>query len=280
MKIIHLSDTHIGYDDNAERFDQLIQNIASLGSPKDYIIIHTGDLINKGNEQERELGAQKLNQLSEMGWRIFLVPGNHDYGNSMQIDPTLAKHFQEKFAPYLFGLQPPYFPVLNFIDDCALIGLDSNQGEMGWISRWLAEGNLGNQQIEALSDLLDLPEVRDKCIVIYLHHHPFFDAYVVAPDVDDGHYFSHLFGWNTRRFRRLKDAYSLLQSIRDRVDVLLFGHQHYGFDYSTEGQRYGIPIALDGSSSTCTQMNTDRMRYRIVDTSTGIITTQFIKLSC
>jgi len=276
MKIIHLSDTHIGRDDNAAKFDRIVQNITALGNPNDYVIIHTGDLINQGNAQERELGVSKLLQLTEKGWRVLLCPGNHDYGNAMQIDPTLAKQFQEKFADFLFGSMPPGFPVLNIIDNCALIGLDSNQGEMGWLTRWFAEGNLGKQQIEALSDLLDLPYVRDKFIVIYLHHHPFFDAYVVAPDVDDGHYLSHLFSWNTRRFRRLKDAYSLLQSIRDRADALLFGHQHYGFDYSAEGQRYGIPIALDGSSSTCTEMDTTRMRFRIIDTLTGVVTTRLL----
>jgi len=111
-----------------------------------------------------------------------------------------------------------------------------------------------------------------------LHHHPFFDSYVVAPDIADGHYFSHLLGWNTRRLRRLKDAYSLLQIIRDRADMVLFGHQHYGYDYSAEGRRYGVPIALDGSSSTCTEMDTDRMRYRIIDTNTGQITVRLVTL--
>jgi 3',5'-cyclic AMP phosphodiesterase CpdA len=208
---------------------------------------------------------------------VLLTPGNHDYGNAMQVDPTVAKQFRDKFSSTIFGTQPSHFPVLHLIEDCAFIGLDSNQGEMGWLTRWFAEGNCGNQQIESLSNLLDASEVKNKFKVLYLHHHPFFDAYTVAPDVDDGHYLSHLLNWNTRRFRRLKDAYSLLQCIRDRVDAILFGHQHYGLNYSAESQRYGIPIALDGSSSTCTEMDTDRMRYRIIDTTTRAITTRVLK---
>ena len=87
---------------------------------------------------------------------------------------------------------------------------------------------------------------------------------------------SHSIRTRTRRFRRLKDAYSLMQCIRDRVDILLFGHQHLGLDYSAEGQRYGIPLVLDGSSSTAYQMDTDRMRYRVIDVDSGKVQTQMV----
>lgn len=282
MKIIHLSDTHIGRDnlqlDNAARLQLIIDDIHSLGNPGDYIIVHTGDLIDQGNAAERKLGLQLLELCSQNGWRILLCPGNHDYGDAMHIDPTLAQQFQAQFAPYIFADQPPQFPVLTLIDNCAFIGLDSNQAEMSWLERWFAEGHLGQQQIAALSTLLDLPEVQDKTVIVYLHHHPFFDAYVVAPDVGDSHFLAHIFSWNTRRFRRLKDAYSLMQCLRDRADILLFGHQHFGLDYSAEGQRYGLKLALDASSSTCTQMDTDRMRYRIIDTQSGLVDTRKLQI--
>jgi hypothetical protein len=57
---------------------------------------------------------------------------------------------------------------------------------------------------------------------------------------------------------------------------LLFGHQHFGLDYSAEGQCYGIPLTLDGSSSTATQMDADRMRYRVIDVATGKFETRFV----
>ena len=147
---------------------------------------------------------------------------------------------------------------------------------MGFWERWMAEGYLGSTQLEKLNRLLDSSDVAGRKVIVYLHHHPFFDAPVVRADVGDRGYLAHLFGWNTRRFRRLKDAYSLMQCMRDRVDILLFGHQHFGLDYSAEGQRYGIRLALDASSSTATQMDTDRMRYRTIDTTTGSVTTRFV----
>jgi ribose 1,5-bisphosphokinase PhnN len=52
--------------------------------------------------------------------------------------------------------------------------------------------------------------------------------------------------------------------------------QHFGLDYSAEGQRYGIPLTLDGSSSTATQMDADRMRYRVIDVARGKFETRFV----
>jgi 3',5'-cyclic AMP phosphodiesterase CpdA len=149
---------------------------------------------------------------------------------------------------------------------------------MSWWERWAAEGHLGAAQVAELNALLDMPQVRRRKVVVYLHHHPFLDAFAVRADVADRAYLSHLLGWNTRRLRRLKDAYSLMQCLRDRVDVLLFGHQHYGLDYSAEARHYGIALALDASSSTCTQMDTDRMRYRVIDTQTLGFATRLVAL--
>jgi 3',5'-cyclic AMP phosphodiesterase CpdA len=278
MKIIHLSDTHVGRDNNAQRLQMLLDDIASLGAPSQYLILHTGDLNDSGSTATMQQSRALLDPMVAKGWRILLCPGNHDYGDSLHVDPQAAQSFRDHFSALIFGRQAKQFPVLTLLDDCALIGLDSNEGEMGWWERWAAEGNLGDAQIAALNTLLDRPDVRQRKVLVYLHHHPFFDAFAVRGDVADKGYLSHLFGWNTRRFRRLKDAYTLMQCIRDRVDILLFGHQHFGLDYSAEGQRYGIPLALDGSSSTAEQMDTDRMRYRVIDTQTGTFETRFVGL--
>lgn len=278
MKLIHLSDTHIGHGNNVQRMQSLLGDIADLGNPAEYLIVHTGDLNDNCHSNTMQQGRALLDPLAEKGWRILLAPGNHDCGDALHVDPTRATEFKDTFSSYIFGRQPKQFPVLTLTDDCALIGLDSNEAEMGFWERWMAEGNLGDAQVAALNILLDRPDVRQRKVIVYMHHHPFFDAFAVRADLGDKGILSHLFNWNTRRFRRLKDAYSLMQCIRDRVDILLFGHQHYGLDYSAEGQRYGIPLTLDGSSSTATQMDTDRMRYRIIDVATGTFETRFVAL--
>lgn len=276
MKLIHLSDTHMGYQDNEQRLIHILQFIAKNHDPKDTLLVHTGDLNDNGSAALMQQGRAILDAFAQNGWRVLLAPGNHDCGDARHVDPGMAQRFLTTYRDYVFGASPQQFPVLTLTEDCALIGLDTNQAEMSFWERWFAEGHLGTAQIDALDALLESPTVKGLKIILYMHHHPFFDAFAVRPQLGDVGYFKHFIYWNTRRFRRLKDAYSLMQCIRDRVDILLFGHQHFGLDYSAEGKRYGIPLALDASSSTCTQMDTQRMRYRVIDTATGTFETRFI----
>jgi 3',5'-cyclic AMP phosphodiesterase CpdA len=276
MKIVHLSDTHVGYGDNAARLDRIVDDIFSLGEPKDHVIVHTGDLIDTSTSQAMREGSALLDRLRNAGWRVLLCPGNHDYGNAARVDNTEARRFRDHFRAYIFGGQASEFPVLHVVDRCAFIGLDSSAAELGYLARWGAEGHLGQAQIAKLNAMLDRPDLQGLFRVLYLHHHPFIDAYAVKPDVGDRNGLRHWLTWATRRFRRLKDTHSLLQCIRDRVDVVLFGHKHFGQDYSFIAQSYGIAKALDASSSTGMQMDTDRMRYRILDTETGRIEVRFV----
>ena len=276
MKIIHLSDTHVGKGDNADKLQRILDDVHRFCGPEGHLLLHTGDLNDTGKTEGMQASRILFDAMVDKGWQVLLAPGNHDYGDSLHIDPHWAENFRTTYARYIFGSQAPRFPVLTLTDYCALIGLDTNEAEMGFLERWMAEGFLGKRQIDALDALLDQAEVKQRKVVLYMHHHPFFDAFAVRPGRGDVGFYSQLFSWNTRRFRRLKDAYPLMQCIRDRVDVLLFGHQHFGLDYSAEGQRYGIALALDASSSTCTQMDTQRMRYRIIDTATGTFHTRFV----
>jgi hypothetical protein len=98
------------------------------------------------------------------------------------------------------------------------------------------------------------------------------------PDVGDGRPLSHLVSRLTRPFRRMEDAYSLCQIIRDRAPVLLFGHMHEGLDCSGESGKYGIGLALEGNSTTETENIHDRLRYRIIDLATMTHITRMLKM--
>ena len=276
MKLIHLSDTHVGHQDNAQRLSRILQFIAKNHDPKDTLLVHTGDLNDNASPELMQQGRSILDAFAAKGWRILLAPGNHDCGGATHVDPDMAKRFLRTYLAYIFGPSAPQFPVLTLTDDCAFIGLDTNQAEMNIWERLFAEGRLGARQINALDALLESPDLKGRKTILYMHHHPFFDAFAVRPQLGDVGYFKHFIYWNTRRFRRLKDAYALMQCIRDRVDILLFGHQHFGLDYSAEAKRYGISVALDASSSTCTQMDTQRMRYRVIDSHTATFETRFV----
>ena len=78
----------------------------------------------------------------------------------------------------------------------------------------------------------------------------------------------------TTPFRRLKDADQLIDCIRGRVDVVLFGHKHEGLNCTFASRKYRIPLALDAGSSTQTDNFRQHpnslapMRYRIIDLET------------
>ncbi|MCX7193161.1 MAG: metallophosphoesterase [Proteobacteria bacterium] len=279
MRIIHISDTHIGFERNLSRFnavaDDLIANPPD--EPSRCVVLHTGDLIDAAMDANRLAAKKILARLEACGYCILMCPGNHDYGDKLKIDRADAAVFLRDFSSYIFQGEQADFPVMHEVDDCVFIGMDSNEAELGFWERWFAEGYLGSVQLDKLNCMLD--RVRGKFVILYLHHHPFYYGYSVMPDVGDKNPLLHLFAWLTRPFRRLKDAYSLCQIVRDRVQVLCFGHMHHGLDSSSESQKYGIPLALDGGSTTCTDDDSDRMRYRIIDTKDLSQTMRMIKIS-
>lgn len=272
MKIIHLSDTHLGRQDNLARFSALIDDLIAHppDTPASCCVLHTGDLIDSGQEQQRAMGRTQLDRLRDAGFKVFLCPGNHDYGNALGVSNAAAQAYRAFFADYMFAGQRAEFPVLHFLDEkTALILLDSNEAELSFYSRLFAEGHLGDVQRTKLNAMLDDPRLLGCKRLLALHHHPFSDADVAQPDHGDAHLLHHLVVSLTRSFRRLKDAYSLCEIIRGRVDYLFFGHRHFGLDCSAQSRFYDIACAVDGGSSTATDNRTDRIRYRVVDLPTG-----------
>jgi 3',5'-cyclic AMP phosphodiesterase CpdA len=267
MKLIHLSDTHIGKNGNALRFERVVDDLLDNppDAPENCLIVHTGDLIDSATHANRQAARTLLDRLAKR-YRVLLCPGNHDYGDAMLVDGEDAQAFQRAFGDHIFQDKPASFPVLTEVGvNHVFIGLDSNAAELNFWERWFAEGHLGERQLATLNEMLDSPAVAGKHVTVYLHHHPFSFGYSVMPDVGDRNFLFNLYARLTRPFLRLKDAYSLCQVLRDRAQVLLFGHMHFGLDCSGDARKYGIRLAMDGSSTTCTDDDTDRMRYRVID---------------
>jgi len=275
LKIIHLSDTHVGFKDNVVRFERIADDIVKNHDPVLHLIIHTGDLIDtESDTKNRDEAMRVLQKLGKHGFRIFMCPGNHDYGNGTGMYMDRALNFRTEFEKYLFPGLKKEFPTKTEFNSYVFIGLDSCFAELKFWESWFAEGYIGDEQLRALDEML--VEEKEKTIVLYLHHHPFSYSYTVRPGFYDRQWGFHEITALTRSFRRLKDAYSLIQIIRDRVQVLLFGHMHCGLDCSAQSREYGIPLGFDASSSTCTNMDTDRIRYRIIDLQNMSVETRFV----
>jgi len=227
-KIIHLSDLHIGHEDCTSLFNTIADNIILRMEPADeYIIIVTGDIVDNANRTEfTDDAVAVFRRLEDNGFKMLVVPGNHDYGTGVFGNDKFVDIFKERF----YGTTVIEYPKLDIIDGVAFIGLDSTAAELHWFDRILSQGELGREQLDRLGLLLEDEAIAHLQKVVYLHHHPF--------DFKPG--------------MQLKDSDDLKQLIENRIDMILFGHYHA--DLSSPGKTYhgswGIRRCYNAGSST------------------------------
>jgi 3',5'-cyclic AMP phosphodiesterase CpdA len=242
-KIIHLSDLHIGHNDCGERFRQIVAAIRTKEQPaSDYIVVITGDIVENANLPEQtEEAIESIARLEKSGFRILVIPGNHDYGTGAWGDRKFVKLFKENY----YRNPAISYPKLDIIDDMAFIGLDSTAGELNWYDRIFSEGELGREQIRRLVKIIGSEVLHNKKRIIYMHHHPF----------------------DFKMGMQLKDRNKLEKAIAGRVDMILFGHYHS--DAATSGRNFngswGIPRCYNAGSAT--HKNGNIGFHRVIDLS-------------
>lgn len=259
IRIIHLSDLHVGKwlefpqkrteEDNLEKW---IKHICKSykKDPKPIIMI-TGDLINDGDPKQYDDAKSILQPLFDARFVVWPVPGNHDYGR-------LGNHAEKKrfkyFKKAFFGRDNPYYPHENVVypqtkrlNGHWFIGLNSMKGELGYLDKWLADGELGEKQRNNTIGLLEnlnrrtSSEKKKEKVILFLHHHPFlFPHEGFLEDVSEKlcHY--------------LKDGEEFMTKITGLVDILLFGHEHLHMNFAGTRlcRRYKIPHVLSCGKST------------------------------
>lgn len=244
MKILHLSDLHIGKSETeAENLGKIVNFI--VGNEQWHgdkpIIVITGDLVDDGKKEQFAEARQILEPLYQTGFTVLAVPGNHDYGwNGVHAREKRFPLFKNAFFKY----ESVTYPHVKEIDGHIFVGLNSMKAETGFFDGLLADGELGSRQINDTLDRLKDFEGRppEKKVVIYLHHHPF-----LYPDDNELEEMGEKIGhW-------LKDGDDFMHKIsKYRVDILLFGHEHRHLDFSSTeiSKKYGIPAILSSGKST------------------------------
>lgn len=246
-KIIHLTDLHLGYEDDDINCAQTVHEVKSWimanCMPRSYyVIVITGDLINNANiSSQWDLAGDFIRQLSEADasgekYEIVLVPGNHDYGTGSDADPKFVSIFKQKY----FGDSSFEYPYVKIVGDgvthekIAFIGLDSNEDELNPSDHRLADGEIGNEQLGRLEDALRRNDVK-QCPyrIVFLHHHPF-----ESPIFKFGHWL--------KDKDKLKDVLKAADDEGIKVDALLFGHNHGG---KSKHNKWGIPRIYDGGTT-------------------------------
>ena len=207
MKFIHLSDLHYHthQGDNA-------QIIETLKYVKDnypgHKLIVTGDIADDGKEEQF---AAALQGLSPFKGRIFICPGNHDFGAAGNFySQERAERFDRMLAVELTQggtFKGDNTPVVNIVkDDSAevmLIALDTNLETEHPFD--FACGEVGEEQLAALKTILSNPASASMKKILFFHHHPFI---------------------HNNPFMEMRDARNLFRAVYNRVDVVLFGHKH------------------------------------------------------
>jgi 3',5'-cyclic AMP phosphodiesterase CpdA len=246
-KIIHLSDLHIGYPDLEERFQIIIKNIIFTKQPaSNYVIVITGDLVERATSANYEEAKMYLEKLRKEGYTVLTVPGNHDYSNILFAESKNVERFKENFFEDPKQTYPKLDIIGNTGEKIAFMGLDSMAEELHWYDSMWANGELGagkDEQLGRLDKMLKHEDVKScKYKVVYLHHHPFDPLYAK---------------------HRLKDAEEFCNLLsKHKLDALLFGHNHHGRKWNGF---LGIPRCYDGGSST--RKHNVTCEHRVIDLS-------------
>ncbi|HEY1960366.1 MAG TPA: metallophosphoesterase [Polyangiaceae bacterium] len=138
----------------------------------DHVVI-TGDVTNLALEPEFVAARTILEGELHLGPRdVSLVPGNHDLYTRGALR---NRRFTQFFADYTrsdldvgVDIGAGHFPYVKLRGPVAIIGLSSAVPKPAFI----ASGELGQSQLDALSRALGHAEVRKRTPVILLHHPP------------------------------------------------------------------------------------------------------------
>ncbi len=171
MKIIHLSDLHIGKSNNLEKSAIIINWIINNREKHlSNLVIISGDLVDDGETWQFLQAKELVDRLRNEGFTVLVAPGNHDYGPDGYRE---SRQSREDFRKLISDVAE--YPHIYSEKGQAFILLDSMAEEFSNVELWGAQGNLGRDQLNKLDLILD--ELAGNPVVenihLILHHHPF-----------------------------------------------------------------------------------------------------------
>ncbi len=156
MKIVQLSDIHVGSQFQEEVFEKVIDEVNSL---KPYAVVITGDLTNEGLVSEYEKCKDLVSKLNVD--KVIAISGNHDYRNTGYL--VFKKYF-------------PFQTINELSDDVVLVTLgtsrpDRNEGEVGyrqtlWLERTMRKYEKKVKILAMHHHLIGIPDTGSERVTI------------------------------------------------------------------------------------------------------------------
>jgi 3',5'-cyclic AMP phosphodiesterase CpdA len=237
LRILHFSDVHLPFPPGSFRppgilhpkrlvalvnfylrrgsnYARALQKLNGLNDflrrePVDYLLF-TGDTLNFGLEREFTGAAPRLAEtlaLARRGARAG--PGNHD----LYTQDSLGLH-RRHFAPLVRSDLPETaaetgFPLVRWMgDEAVAIAFNTSRPNFNF---WNSSGRVPAVELDALSALLDRPDIASRRHIFLMTHYPFDES-----------------GF----FHGLRNARALLRVLHGRGNlVLLHGHNHRPYTY-------------------------------------------------
>lgn len=211
----------------------------------------TGDLVNIGFEPEFPQALAMTKALGDPDG-VSIVPGNHD----AYVRGSLAA-MERSFAPFMEGdahVGPVTFPYLRVRDGIAFIGVNSGVPTLPF----MASGEVGARQREALAQLLDETAGRGLYRVVMIHHPPVRIA--------------------SRFGRSLRDADDFTRVLaRHGAELVLHGHNHRHSLHHVQGSAGSVPILGVASASAVPGTPAHRAEYHLIRVDAGARRTEIIR---
>lgn len=221
LEFYHISDLHFGKIEILRNYPKLLRSFLErlhtqldfANSSNKYLLV-TGDITDGGTTGEYNAALEALSNFKN---KIFIVPGNHDYGlKGCGYDDASAKRFDDvlcsglsakKFSYYNKNVQ--LYPFPSGTDKFLLIGLNSclmMPDANSLLQRiGISFGLLGYQELTELNELLSSNEYSDYKTIVLLHHIPTRYAKGFAMD--------------------LLDRGDLITIASPRIDAICYGHE-------------------------------------------------------
>jgi len=233
VKIIHLSDTHIGAGrDRLVELNSLVAHIRATYEPDDTAVAITGDLVERPLEVLYSQLWRALMPLVD-GYRLMAVPGNHDVHAARGVDLGGRGDYSgwRRHVEPLIGGEALAHGIREWrLGDRQVLGIDTNYASARDRDPDLARGCVGQDQLGELTMVLETGAI------VLGHHRVWWDDHL----------------------HRLEDALKLHEVLDPRAAWYLCGHQHARHDVTRGAVRY---VAAPRS----TQRHEGRLRYQVLD---------------